>query len=400
MIKHIYLDQYEPAADFPLEKSKSHPYKTVLHEGRNYYKGGEGRMQQRGMWKAGRLGLVILGRLACVFSFGVLPWKCEAFNKWFSNKREEWSTGSQRIKYYFLKQTPEALEQEHARIHKDRAIPPLFEYHEIVEGNSAVSLEGIAVLAEHLSVKHDVEGLYVCKNLRAFQEKLGQLKVSTEDVRLAFVVSTHGSYKNNKKLEDNNQHKVCVAFERKNHHIKIAILETFSFYPNEKVNPENVNLIESSSYNEKELVCSYIHAVNFPADQVTVYVSSVTRQYGSGCSVFALKDGIAFLEDPNFFNTIIPSNEERGTPNNPFTITRLPPCFMKPTQGRNEIKRYLDVDPNQRLKQGIARHFIEGQNEMIDNRVYKYKLYLLRCLRTKSDAEIEEMIGKRLIQHI
>lgn len=396
---HIYLNQNEPAADFPLEKSRNHPYKSALHEGRNYYKGGEGRIETSGMWKAGRLGLVIFGRLACVFSLGILTWKCEAFNKWFSNKREEWNTGKQRVKYYFLEQTSEALHEEHAGLHQGRSIPPLFEYHKIADGNSVASMEGIAVLAEYLSVKRNVEGLYVCKNLRAFQEKLEQLKVSTGDVRLAFVVTTHGSYDRNKKLEDNNQHKVCVAFERKDNQIKIAILETFSFYPNKEINPRNVNLIESDSYNEKELICSYIQAANFPENQATVYVSSVTRQYGSGCSVYALKDGIAFLEDPNFFNAINTSIAERGTPNNPFTITRLPPRFMKPTQSLEGIVRYLRETPDPGLEQGIVRHFIKRRNKMIDNRVYKYKLYLLRSLRTKSDAEIEALIGKRLIKN-
>lgn len=296
------------------------------------------------------------------------------------------------------------LQRIHDTLIQGRNIPPLFGRSPIVDYDPF--LPGIAVLAHYLSSKTGQNELYVCQNLRAFQEELIRIKNQDQDQRKVLIIPTYAFATNPSKSANCEQHKLAVGIEKVSGKMRIYVLEG----SNSKINPSKVHL-RGGAFSEMELVFSYMKAAKLPTD-TTYFMPDVHRQRAEegGCSTFALRDAIAFLEDEDFFQKLDPK-QGKGTILDPF-MSNLPPNFMKTTQSMKLLKDFLSKNvkmskellgrARRNLRESIQRHTVKvgdkEQNRLISRRLMKYRLLLIFFLNHFTDRQINAMIHNKMIR--
>ncbi|HEY4831066.1 MAG TPA: hypothetical protein VIH61_00680 [Waddliaceae bacterium] len=305
------------------------------------------------------------------------------------------------------------------------------------------TLEGIALLAEDLCTKKNVNDLYVCKSLAAFGHKLEEIDRSIEDVHIVLIIPCYQDWltcdvmdetlcnKNNHKTHDfHAQHRVPVMIDKKkNGEMKICVmcssLENF-------VEVSKTFLNKKTGFGCSEQIHAHIRAVNLQS-KTTYYYTQFKRHHShtGGCDTFALQDAISFLRIPNFFEEIEKKGDcktdpntyqskhtsEKGTIDNPYYITRLPPDFVRLTQSTSQIERYkadnvsrgaLAYDLNQKLgKKGktlqekLDRTIIKKNNKSInlsvDHKIDSFRKQILNSLENKTPDELHKKINRRLL---
>lgn len=286
-------------------------------------------------------------------------------------------------------------------------LPPLFVTHPMKEVRTVPTMEGISLLAYYLSQKTGQNQLHVCKTLSAFQKRLERLKSEPQDQKFALIVTTHDDVFSSDRRNDLVQHLVPICVEKKDGAIRLCVLDSgnIGFYNYDRVN------FHGRQFNSIELICSYIKEAALPSD-TKYYFSGVKRQIDAGCYVYALKDAMSFLQEPDFWNRIeiFSGAKEKGTLQSPYKIYKLPPNFIKFAQSIKLIKRYLYENPDESdekvgrskrtLAETLTRHTLTTrsvrQNRIIDQRVLKYRMLLLFMLGTQSDAQLNQMIDCKL----
>ena len=313
----------------------------------------------------------------------------------------------------FLEKEGKKAQLEYKKI-KDKveavAPGPAFGHVNNVPGSCNLWMPGVAVAANYLSKKTGVKGLQVCQTLEAFQKKFDNLVKSPEDQRCTFILPAFSSRHN---LKPNTaQHKVAVCIEKKGNDIRIALLDT---QPDENFNPEQcyVENLWEGTYNALELVFRTILKSSFKGLETHLYISSITRQIVHGCAIFALRDGVEFLRDPNFFEKIKLSDQEiplRGELKMQF-IKALPAAFMVGTQSLSYLKKFQEEFPeiakekfpekNKTLYDCIPKNVLkyktEEKNHYISRKMYKYNNYALETLKNSTDDELKAIFAESLI---
>ena len=208
-------------------------------------------------------------------------------------------------KWEFLTLESRECESEYAKI-KDRVESvspgPAFGKVYNVPNEYNLWMPAMAVGAHYLSKKTGVKGLFVCQTLEAFQKKFNDVLNHPEDQRCSFILPCFSSTVN---FPPNTaQHKVCVCMEKKGTDIHIALMDSqpldFKFNP-DHCRVEDDLWKEGDGFNVQELIYRPILKSSFEGLNPHFYISTVPRQKSGGCAIYALRDGVEFLRDADFF---------------------------------------------------------------------------------------------------
>ena len=307
------------------------------------------------------------------------------------------------------------------------------------------TLEGIALLTDDLCAKKGVNNLYVCRSLAVFRHKLEEIDQSTEDVQMALIVpcyqdwvtcadmdETH-CHKNEHKAHDHHaQHRVPVMIDKKKDgEMKICVMDSSQ---DGFLNMSQTDVKNRTPFGCSEQIHAHIRAANLKP-QTTYYHTQFKRHHSrvGGCDIFALQDAISYLRMPNFFEEIEKKGEckadpstylsrfsgEKGTIDNPYYVTKLPPDFVRLAQSTRQIEDYktqnarkgvLAYDLNQKLgkkekektfQQKLNRTIIVKNNKSInlsiDYKIDMFRRQILSGLENKNPAELREKINRRLL---
>lgn len=288
------------------------------------------------------------------------------------------------------------------------------------------TMEGISIIANYLCEKHNFNNLFVCKNLDAFKRKLQEVDAAKEDMRLVLIVPSYQSScacfhkvcsePSHKVPDFHSQHKIPVLIEKTEGKIKLCVADSAGPIP---LRMAYTNLDRSNTFSCEELLHAYMRAANL--HEATYYYANVRRHFAhrGGCSTFALRDSVAFLQNPNFFNEIeakggIAPFVEQGTIDSPFYITNLPPEMMKSAQSMTALNKYKErnttdgfdltvkMGKHQRTwDESVAKHTVsvegKSQNKMIDERIAKYHRLIIEYVTTLSLKELSKKIQRHLI---
>jgi hypothetical protein len=335
-----------------------------------------------------------------------------------------------------------------------------------------LQMRGVSLLASYLQIKKGIQGLYVCTSLEALKAKIEEISQSPSDMRCALVVPAALESRNEKSPEYETfaqHHKVTVCVEKKGNSLKIALLDSL---PIKEVSAKKVKSTpqailqaapvrnDDNDYLGHHLGLSYEDAILwyiFNSDlnrcSVTIYCTAIERQYADfGCPAFALKDAVAFLEEPRFFEKIRTQHniysDEHGYHLPIQSIVLLPPEFMKGTQSLSSLRKYVKVyselppdneietlknllniplppelegdqllsylrmyakmsgqvyinNEIEKLQSRIKKHLFKDrqkeQNGYNSERHFKYCFLLLKTLETMQEHEIEKIIAETTI---
>ncbi|HEX2579110.1 MAG TPA: hypothetical protein VHK67_01740, partial [Rhabdochlamydiaceae bacterium] len=215
-----------------------------------------------------------------------------------------------------------------------------------------LNMPGVAIVAAYLRQRKTVNNLFVCKSHEAFQQKLEEVSRLEGNVRLALIMpeSPEQFEEDDKKDGEygaDSFHKFAICIEKTGPVMKIALLDSI-VSKKEVISPLMVHAplkfinyvpLDGLSYALWEIFHSSLDMNN-----TFVYYSSVKRQRaGSGCETFALYDGLAFLNDPHFFEkaqarkTVLKEEDLQLKLNK---IVTLPPAFMVGTQSLKQLNAY------------------------------------------------------------
>jgi len=205
-------------------------------------------------------------------------------------------------------------------------------------------------------------------------------------------------------------HKIAVGVEKIGDKIQF-----FVFDNNREFEAKNVHL-NPGPFNETELLSSHIQSVLFPEESTTFFKTTIKRQFGrlGGCTVFALRDAIGFLEDPQFFDKI--TKGIKGTGGKllePYFIDHLPPNFVKYMQSISKIKDFMISQPDcvpeklgkaqRTLEENLKHHTVkfegEDRNMHIQQRLLKYQMLVIMLLKAFAGQPqvINQLINKHFL---
>lgn len=300
---------------------------------------------------------------------------------------------------------------------------------DLMGGNYALSgnifclsfkMQGLALIASYLKDKHQLEHLYVCDSLEAFQSQLLQLSQSEEDLKAALVISTRGLSKYNTWVPEN-QHKATVCIEKVNGKLKIFHLDSQPFDVDENLLKENASELKEIREMSSFAVFWAIYHSGIDVENAEFYRYTKTREHaGYGCETFALKDAVAFLKTDNFLERV-----KLGTTSDESIIqliTELPPQFMKTTQSLTQLEKYENENPelaneeipkspgsekvSMTLHDVIQKYTRKGYDknmQLVDQNHYtsifslKYHLMVLKAMQMMSTAQLEEVIAETFV---
>lgn len=286
-------------------------------------------------------------------------------------------------------------------------------------GKSMISftMQGLSIIASYLKQKHHLENLYVCDSLDAFQDHLRQIANSDNDTRASFVIPLKEMGKQFLFVPDN-QHKATIGVEKKDGKLKIIYLDG-------DPQPIQNDLLNKSPLELKDLVDGGFSAPVFWCisqchlkGDVELFHSTVKREYGPyGCETIALRDAVGFLKYPNFFEKI----KFKPDPSIPeiAEVNFLPACFMKTTQSRTALKRYMKDNPSEAtapietarsgsktLEESLKSNTKTGygksgarkkQNHYVSFKSYKYHTMALEAMNTMTSDELKTQINETFI---
>lgn len=298
-----------------------------------------------------------------------------------------------------------------------------------------LKMPGVALIASYLMQKHHMTGLYVCQSIGAFQEKLAEINQSNADTRIALIIPAT-IYSPRFDPYPQSQHKVAVCIEKSNGHTKIAVMEPHQFKKEPSISPKNIvsalddlQRVDPTKKAQLHINCKefifwhIIHSAHFDLNKTSLYLSTVPREQLLGCETFSLKDGMAFLKNPNFFNQIKAESfsepiEWQGHQGFIQNIVALPAEFMKGTQSISAIKQYhkdlpdLAKRPLSHFKKGMQQsertleqcvqdHTVaikrKAQNHYTNWRSHKYHLIALNALENLTTADLKAAIMHTLL---
>lgn len=285
-----------------------------------------------------------------------------------------------------------------------------------VPGEFGFWMPGVGLIASYLSQKHNVKGLFVCQTLEGFSEKLSETLQNSEDQRAAFVIPVFSSkYSKEEGFEPNfAQHKITVLVEKKAGKTNIMILDPGG---TEKINPLNIssNIWEGwetpGSFSSDELALRAILKAS-PDSNTEIFYSTVPREAAYGCYIYALKDSVSFLQDPQFFEKLQGKEEAvLGKDYKLKSVSKLPAAFMIGSQRVTALNAYIFAANKEDLKipgkdktltdyLSKNRVTVKGkeQNHYITRKNYKYSKLVLKILKKLSSEQIEGLLDETLIK--
>jgi hypothetical protein len=305
-----------------------------------------------------------------------------------------------------------------------------------ISENFGLWMPGVALVVAYLKDKYHFKEFHVCETLEGFSKKLEKFTTDSGAKRGVFIVPCFGSdywvREGAQGFKPNfPQHKVAVVVEKEESGlVKLALLDAEPRKDNAKVSPENVkgfNIWDNwqsgeLDFNPQELVFRAVMKANLPQN-TQLFHSGVIRQTQFGCASFAIKDGVAFLRDPFFFEKI---TVEKDTAHlDKFTlkkITTLPPAFMVGTQSAKALQTYMQNNKKNGLivkeKNGhsktlsdyIEKHHVivgiedeghfskEKQNHYITLKVCRYNEIVLQMLTKMTQSEINQCLSETLVE--
>ncbi len=275
-------------------------------------------------------------------------------------------------------------------------------------------MEGVALIGSYLRRKKDLQGLYVCTSVEAFQTELNKISLLKEG-RFAFVlpISIENREKEDKEYKGDAGHKMSVCVEKTSEGTNIAILDAMGWEIEE--NDYHIfapRLIHKSAkenqYTDvegRELFWYIINSKLYSPETTKIYFSTVERQHaGFGCETFSLRDGVSFLQERDFFNKIRSDDvliQEKEASLHLKPITLLPPIFMRSAQSKRLIAQYSEEYPRafpqhqeevEVLKKILPKHDVNNQNHYIDHRSHKYHFLALTALLELDTQDVKKMI--------
>lgn len=288
-------------------------------------------------------------------------------------------------------------------------------------------MPGIALIASQLAEKKRLQGLYICLTLEAFASRLQEISNNPNDHRCAFVVPAFMSGYNPYYKPNFPQHKCAVCVEKKNGFLTIALLDAQPDRTNCQICPARLkndiweDYRKLDEFNSQEVIFrAILIGIKGVKEQIRLMHSQVIREIESGCSVFALKDAIAFLRDPDFFKKLeffcLPTkiDEQRQIE----VITRLPPECMVGTQSYKLLNLYqsrvtegalnsplIGKKSNKSLKTVLEENqaviqTLDGkklQNHYITKKIYKYMHSIIHAIETMPPKDIQSLANKTLL---
>jgi hypothetical protein len=296
--------------------------------------------------------------------------------------------------------------------HSEAFVSQIFEDDEL-------NMPGVAIVAAYLRQRKTVNNLFVCKSHEAFQQKLEEVSRLEGNVRLALIMpeSPEQFEEDDKKDGEygaDSFHKFAICIEKTGPVMKIALLDSI-VSKKEVISPLMVHAplkfinyvpLDGLNYALWEIFHSSLDMNN-----TFVYYSSVKRQRaGSGCETFALYDGLAFLNDPHFFEkaqarkTVLKEEDLQLKLNK---IVTLPPAFMVGTQSLKQLNAYYknaehqDPKAMEELKRKVEKHLIEVngtlQNHYNEQKSIKHHLLTLTALELLSTTELQQILREPLL---
>jgi hypothetical protein len=257
----------------------------------------------------------------------------------------------------------------------------LIYYTYLASGNAR--LARLAIAATYMKEKKGLKNLYVCTSRAAFEKAFAQVQASPQDTRVAFIVFDRWRELSLGPIS----HFWTIGIEKTNSTLKVACLDGLGQDADEIADQFKPNFFDTKN--------------------LEIYFSSVRIQNdGIGCETFALRFGVDFLEDSQFFNHIQTKLKKHKIRNAPvYKITRLPLPFMKMAQSFNLLRDYLqthqgDTKP---LESAISKHsFCSPEHETYRNyyneeRAVKYLTIALTAMKTLPPQEFYRTIFDSLL---
>lgn len=299
-----------------------------------------------------------------------------------------------------------------------------------VPGNFGMWMSGVALVANYLTQKKKVEGLYVCETLESLSSRLNEIHLNPANQRYAFVVGTFSSgcrqYASFGFEPNFPQHKVTVCVEKKDGQLTIALLDAQPEPGFQEISPENLvgelwdGYDQRYRFNHQELVFRAICiACRNSKCKARLLHSQVLRERIYGCVAFALQDGLAFLRDPDFFDRITCSKEKTVKIDQNYeieVITGLPAEYMIGVQSSTLIDEYRKkggqfdqvLVGKKKTLQNYLDTYVVGvvdyngvenkQNHYITKKSFEYLNLAVLSLRSLKPAEIEKILNRTLIK--
>jgi hypothetical protein len=293
-----------------------------------------------------------------------------------------------------------------------------------IPGDFGLWMGGMALIVSHFIEKYGFKEFYVCETLEGFSKKLEQFVENPQAKRGAFIVPCFaaGSQHHGVGFRPNfPQHKVTVVVEKVplSGQIKLAILDGQPEGNNPVISPEKIGTHGDlwkgwqcqGCFNSQELVLRAVMNAKLPRN-TQLFHSAVPRERSYGCSSFAIRDGIAFLRDPAFFDKIVvdqkPPLQVSGLPLK--TITQLPPDFMIGTQSLRQLHTYIKNNSSKDLtvkkKEGkdktlfdyLKKYNVQEKNHYITIKACRYNELVLQMLISKTPSEIDDRLSKVLVR--
>jgi hypothetical protein len=289
-------------------------------------------------------------------------------------------------------------------------------------------MPGMALLAGHLAAKKNVQNLFVAKTMEAFTTALKVKLLSEESFRMVIILSPTFSWG---ELPKNfPQHKVAVGIE-KDSSLNMVNFDSLPIGGQVNVDSQHFSIKDYEdiwnghepggprNFNSPELVCrAFFKASEGFNIKKRVFHSHVVRQQKWGCAVFALKDGLSFLQNPDFFQSIKCEKEKIEIPVHNAKlrhISALPSIYMRGTQIMDQLAAYQNQEPelfkakfpskNKTLQDSLDKSVIDvmvgeeqkRQNHYITKREIKYLTWLVHSLETAPEQS-KSIMDRVLLQ--
>jgi hypothetical protein len=269
--------------------------------------------------------------------------------------------------------------------------------------STPLELAGVAITATYLKEKKGLTNLFVCASADVLQAQVANIRQMPGDVRAAFIV--HECSEGNDDKDDDFFHCSVVGVEKKGSALKIVHLDALG--------ADQVTWSADGTGLAEKYVEDIV--MKFRDDQTELYVIEIERQSSeNGCESFALRDAVAFLEDPQFFDKIQTKKQVGVSEGKEFEcheITALPPAFMRGTQSIKILDAYFaahsgknSADEISALKKSLAKHVhpiakgrSKQRNYYIVERTLKYQSIMMSALKYLSKQEVKSIISKSLI---
>lgn len=288
-------------------------------------------------------------------------------------------------------------------------------------------MQGLSLIGSYLKQKHQLQNLYVCDSLEAFQHELYELlKVSQSktDIKAAFVISTRGLVPSKGYMPEN-QHKATVCIEKLNGKLHIIYLDSEPKEVNEELLKMDISRFKDRDEDKMDDGSSFavfwaIYHSGVDIEKAELFQFIKTREHAHyGCETFALKDAVAFLKTDRFLAKV-KCNRKSGDKIG--VIPTLPPQFMKTTQSMDQLTEYCEKNqrlaneliprspgstkPSLTLSDIVKNNTRKGYNskgELVDQNHYvsmislKYHLMALKAMEVMSTEQLEKVIAETFV---